>query len=289
MNELTAKEYRERQLSLLQRFHDFCKEHNLRYSLAYGTLLGAVRHNGFIPWDDDMDVMMPRPDYDKFTEMARMRPVPFAFYDFRSSRAIMYPFAKCTDPHTSYWRSDNSDAHAKVSTGIFLDIFPIDALPRVKWLARLIMKFMYIWRLSISLKQTPESYYKKYLRTKFSLVKRIAFRTLQVAGFLCPKYPCWICMEAFFRIFDYQKAIYFTDFTGGPSFRHLALKEWLDGIIMHRFEDREFCIISGYDQWLTMYYGDWRTPPPQVEKDGHVHLVGGVTQYDESTYMTFHP
>lgn len=66
MKPITTHELRKIQIEILKSIHNYCQENNLRYSLAYGTLLGAVRHKGFIPWDDDIDIMMPRPDYEQF-------------------------------------------------------------------------------------------------------------------------------------------------------------------------------------------------------------------------------
>ena len=77
MRELSLDEIKNIELNLVQQFHDICQEQGLRYSLAYGTLLGAVRHKGFIPWDDDVDIIMPRPDYMKFLDYCLSHDIQF--------------------------------------------------------------------------------------------------------------------------------------------------------------------------------------------------------------------
>ena len=95
MQELTLREIQLAELEILIEFDRICKLHNLKYSLAAGTLLGAIRHKGFIPWDDDIDVCMPRPDYEKFIELFRSS-VNTAKFDMSSDRGAQapYPFVK---------------------------------------------------------------------------------------------------------------------------------------------------------------------------------------------------
>ena len=80
MKEITIEESKKIQLMILDSIDLFCKSNNLRYSLAYGTLIGAVRHHGFIPWDDDIDIMMPRPDYDKFLKLFKQENLKVQYY-----------------------------------------------------------------------------------------------------------------------------------------------------------------------------------------------------------------
>ncbi len=127
MKRLTLKEVQTALLGLLTEFDRVCREHGLRYSLAYGTLLGAVRHGGFIPWDDDADVLMPRPDYEKFHALAEegkiVFPSDFALTRDRGKR-VDYPFLKLMDKRYRI----KSASHVEVPY-LFLDIFPVDGVP----------------------------------------------------------------------------------------------------------------------------------------------------------------
>ncbi len=287
MEILTDKGFRARQLDLLKKFHDFCGKHDLRYSLTGGTLLGACRHNGFIPWDDDMDVMMPRPDYDKFASLAKSDLVPFAFYDFHNSRNIMFMFAKCVDPHACYKRDNQSNAHEEVSTGVFLDVFPYDGLPSNKFMAKLFAVSMFAIRTMLSNKQMDLDYYRKYLKPRFGIKKRIAVRLQHAIGKLFPLFPSYRVLEWIFRKFQYDKSRYVTDYTAGPTYHNLFIKDWFKHVSLHKFETENFFVIDGYDEWLTMFYGDWRTPPPESERMVHQHLIDGKMCYDENLFMMF--
>lgn len=127
MKELTVDEIKEISLKILRDVHEFCVANNIRYSLAYGTLLGAVRHHGFIPWDDDIDIMMPRPDYNRFIQSYRNRDSFEVFAPELRNSYIAYARAtetKCTVVHSpAKW--------APVEGGIWIDIFPVDGLESV--------------------------------------------------------------------------------------------------------------------------------------------------------------
>ena len=109
-------------------FARICDKHNLRYFCAYGTALGAIRHKGFIPWDDDMDMGMLREDYEKFLEIAPQElRENFELLEARNTKGYVLPFAKLTRSDTTFVEA--TDIDRKYHSGIFIDIFPFDAVP----------------------------------------------------------------------------------------------------------------------------------------------------------------
>ena len=121
MREIGLKELRDLQLDILQNVHDFCVAHGIHYSLAYGTLLGAIRHKGYIPWDDDIDIAMLRPDYEKF--MREYKDEVYRFCECRLDKDIHIGFGKVEDTRTIIIEAGNTK-----NLGVTIDVFPIDDL-----------------------------------------------------------------------------------------------------------------------------------------------------------------
>lgn len=121
MKKLSSKEIKEKELNILIAFDSFCSKNNLKYYLAYGTLLGAVRHKGFIPWDDDIDVVMFREDYDKFIELVNSNNINENFkFICVENGTWEEPIGKIIDINTRAYYS------SKKNIGIWIDIFPLD-------------------------------------------------------------------------------------------------------------------------------------------------------------------
>lgn len=122
---------------ILDVIHHVCTENDLRYSLAYGTLIGAVRHGGFIPWDDDIDLMMPREDYEKLLEIwSRVAPKGYILQNVRTDPDFTQSFTKIRKDHTTFVQDDR-ERQKKYHKGIFVDIFPGDRVPHGKMAQRL--------------------------------------------------------------------------------------------------------------------------------------------------------
>ena len=111
---------------ILDVIHKVCSDHNLRYTLAYGTLIGAVRHGGFIPWDDDIDMIMPRDDYEKLLEIwENAAPAGYILQNIRTNEDYTNTFSKVRKNHTTFLQ-DEAEAAKQYHKGIFVDIFPAD-------------------------------------------------------------------------------------------------------------------------------------------------------------------
>ena len=115
-------------LDLLFKFDEVCRKHHIKYMLAYGSLLGIIRHKGFIPWDDDIDIIMPRPDFERFcSEYHSVN--GYTFYRPEDSKNFM-PFARVCDNARTYVKTNHPWSNER--TGIWIDIMPIDGLPDEK-------------------------------------------------------------------------------------------------------------------------------------------------------------
>ena len=121
MKKIEEKELKSIELNILKDIHTFCEMNNLTYYLCGGTLLGAVRHRGFIPWDDDIDIFMPRVDYDRFlTEYASKQ---YTVLCHKNTQGYYLPFAKVVDKST---RIEETLVKSIPNCGVYVDVFPID-------------------------------------------------------------------------------------------------------------------------------------------------------------------
>lgn len=136
MKQMSEEEIRRVQIQVLQEFRDFCEEHDITYSLCQGTLLGAIRHKGFVPWDDDIDVMMPRSDYERLLKLYKSN--HYTLHHYSTCKPYIYSYAKMSDNRTVMKEGKVYDCEL----GVNIDIFPIDALPDTeseyrKWIKKL--------------------------------------------------------------------------------------------------------------------------------------------------------
>ncbi len=128
LNYMTLEEIQNTEKQILSIVVDFCEEHSLRYYLAYGTLLGAVRHKDIIPWDKDIDIFMPRPDFEKFLELTQNADIKenIKSFSWKNTKNYYLPWIKVCDMNT---RLVITRTTSNIPFGVWLDIFPLDALP----------------------------------------------------------------------------------------------------------------------------------------------------------------
>lgn len=124
MKKITIEEAKKIELDILSYIDDFCKKNNIEYFINYGTLIGAVRHKGFIPWDDDIDISMTRENYDKFIEYYKNDKSKYKLLALETNKHYFNNFAKIVDSTT---RIDNTRIYKSYPSGIFIDIFPMDS------------------------------------------------------------------------------------------------------------------------------------------------------------------
>lgn len=253
MNDLQKKE-----LELLKIFIDICNQLNLKYYLVCGSALGAVKYNGFIPWDDDIDVGMPRNDYEVFLEMA---PAILSEKYFLQTHISdnNYPniFAKLRDSTTTY--IEKSVAHISMNHGVYIDIFPLDGYPKSKEDQLMLEKRKKTYkRLLTSVYDVPRSL-KGKLAVKLMRFLKIHKKTL----YILKKYNKLISS---YTIKDSSIICNHGNWQGTLEY---APKEQYGCGKWTEFEGIKVRVPEKFDDYLTQKYGDWRSDPPTEEQVGH--------------------
>lgn len=234
------------QLSMLKDFDAVCQKHRISYQLFSGTALGAVRHKGFIPWDDDIDVVMLREDYERFFDSASKELDSNKYYVQRefSEHWPMF-FSKLRLNGTTYIEKYHSH-DARIHQGIYIDIFPCDNLSD----SRLMQKLQYIASKIVIAK----SLYTRGYETN-STVKKCFMQ-------FCRILPTEPFKRLCIRRNDSSSLKVHTFFGGGKKFeRSIFLREWFEQSVKMRFEDSEFPVSAHYDEMLRVMYGDYMILP----------------------------
>ena len=255
---LNRKQCRDIQVDILNYIDEICKEMNIEYSLAYGTLLGAIRHKGFIPWDDDIDVLLMRKDYDELIiKLKQNSNTKYRIIDNNINSNYYYPFAKIVDTGTIAKMEDNTTEH-----GIWVDIFPLDNLPDNRIKRWMYLKCCFIYR-SIIIAMTTD--FKASNLGKKKIVKYILNNIANMIGknYIMKQYV------AFIKVYIGQKTEYVgclsSPYIGKEVFERNKIK------LMNKilFEGREYSAIKEWDYYLRKLYGDYMTLPPIDKRRVH--------------------
>lgn len=242
---------------ILRHFADFCEKNNIRYFLSNGTLLGAVKYQGFIPWDDDVDVGLLREDYDKFIALYKDNK-HYTLCEVSRSPSYDYPFAKLMDNRTYLIESDICNG---IELGVYLDIFPIDNAGSNFRLAQFRAVF---GRALASLLQWAKSN-----RKPETLVQRCQ---LLLSKLMSPRQ--WILLiEKNARRFAHREKAKYAACLVWPAYkaREVVPHEVYDDVASGCFEENWYKIAIGYDVYLRSLYGDYENDPPlELQKTHHI-------------------
>ena len=261
MKEIGIDELKKLQVEMLVLIDEFCQHNNIRYSLSSGTLIGAVRHKGYIPWDDDIDIMMPREDYDRFVSTFNGAYGHLSLLAPEINCNYYAPYANVFDNRTLLLEGDNS--HRGIEIGVKIDIFPIDTVPddldaykKEMYTAHRINAIMYDKRNKCPFEFTKERiklYIKKaiYAFIPYSFLQK-KIRLLAVGtGGTAASYVDFVVYNIY-----YKKL---------PRFSRSVM----DSYIRVPFEGKEFSIVSNYDEVLKAMYGDYMQLPPLEKRVTH--------------------
>jgi len=254
-------------LYILQEIDRICKKYKINYTLDSGTLLGAIRHGGFIPWDDDADIAMTRSNFEAFRRIVKrelsdklefIMPNEFkngkVFYDF-TPRIIYKPSAR-------HKKNDKRDPYEGKLNHLWVDIFIIDKLPKSKPLQRLTLfsqKLIYLFSMG---------HRKKLDLKKYKGSMKIAVSVFSIIGKI-------ISMKCLFRLQDRlsklfyksrkSSTLYYSNYQ--PDYIDIKVnKDWYEKYLNIKFEDTVLSIIDEYDSVLQLVYGDYMTPPPKADR-----------------------
>ncbi len=243
------------QLEILDDIDAFCKAEGIRYSLAYGTLIGAVRHKGYIPWDDDIDLIMPRPDYDRFLK------------EFTSEQNVALDLShsdNCIETFTKVCRKGTVMVDRYLGRelwGINVDIFPIDGGPETgleshyeaidrkkEWIPRLcsfykvVKKNKVLWFLKYLLKRIRYPYFGSCVSVKAQIEHDLR---------ACPFENAPLASSYYYGVQEFRP------------------REWFESYTTLVFENKTYPVISQYDAYLRCQYGDYMQLPPEEERVSH--------------------
>jgi len=257
----TLIDMQQAEVKILKEIHTFCKDHNLRYSLGYGTLLGAVRHKGFIPWDDDMDILMPRPDYDRFlsTFMSESyKAVSLKDPDY------FYPYAKVYDKRT-YLVEELRNIYPDM--GVFVDIFPVDGIPDDSNLQiELYKKQQFLYKLHMSMKY-------RFSR-EWGIKKNFLLGLSRCISILFPLKKVLNRLDQNSRKYDFLSNKESAVLVGEQTLIPLS-ENAFDELVELPFDDVFFLSIPDYERILGELYGDYMTPPSiENQVTEHRYQVG---------------
>jgi lipopolysaccharide cholinephosphotransferase len=259
-------ETKELLLKTLQAFITFCEKHDLSYFAAYGTTLGAVRHHGFIPWDDDIDVHMPRADYQRLWALRHEIPTPYKVADI-PELGYTAPFMKFMDMSSSVWEFERKP----YMLGEYIDIFPLDSyqpddISHIKELKKKLDESFFAYfrcldrwtvrEITSALWHCSRSNFKRFCIENLSNIKNVRDYHSQLLALLDE-----LSSTKEGSLYLSSNDVY-EEF---PIFE----KTWFDQPVDMPFENMTIKVPNGYDAYLRVLYGDYMQLPPEEKRVSH--------------------
>ena len=254
MKYISNEEMKSIQISMLKDLHGFCEKNNIDYFLCGGSLLGAVRHKGMIPWDDDIDVAMTRDNYNKFLECYSSQ--TYKLHKFSKDGNYLLPFAKISHPGTVL----NEVTNVGEDIGINIDLFPVDGLPEGDGKAiRFVKQMKNLWGLIVCATVTEWS--KRSKLKKFEIVTIKTFYRLfpiqkQIVAFT----------NKYAQKYSFENAEKAAVVVWGYGLKEIVDKKSFTPTILVPFEDFEVRIPINYDIYLKSLYGNYMQLPPEEQR-----------------------
>ena len=249
------------QFEIFKQVHQIAQRNNITVYLYAGTLLGAVRHQGFIPWDDDLDIMVLREDYERLMVCLKAELADtYWLQNYETDPQYWQPYAKVRKKGTLYKETALKDIEDD-KCGIWIDIFPVDKTPKnsgtVLTMRRFIVETIALSLRRKELKLPMRSFSRRYIPALllWGIFTSKALRRMQ----------CRVM-----KMYSAKKCRYYVDLAGMEPLKKLIYPvEWFEKAEKIPFEDGLYEVPAAYDPLLTQFYGDYMTPPPEDKRGGH--------------------
>lgn len=259
MKELNVDDIKKIEVEILLHIDEFCKQNNIIYFLDGGTCLGAVRHKGFIPWDDDIDICMKRDQYEKFIKIYDDK--RYKLLNFKNSSEYYYPFSKVVDSNTHMVEEGCSEIS---DLGVYVDIFPIDNLPDQKEKRRRLQRKVFFLRKMLY----PKIYSRKMVDT-LPRSKQFAYKIYKLYGW----HNALIKINKILGESSKQYSKLAFDVVAAAKEYNFVSDSCFHTSVQCEFEGHSFPIPIGYEEYLTALYGNYMELPPIDQRVSHHHFL----------------
>ncbi len=267
METVFLEELHQYDLEALKALVAFCKEHNLTYFAIGGTLLGAVRHKGFIPWDDDVDVAMPRKDYDKLIALAKEFPKPFIVEEYRYNKDFQSYFAKLRNEDIQLLETVTEEGDKR--PGYLVDIMPLDGTPDNALLRNVYYARMMCLRFLCGAANVHTGILSSRPKWEQRVLK--VCRTLRLYKIIS-KDRVYRRMDKVFHKQNAETAKNIGTIVGAYKSREIVPAEYFglkEEEVSLDFEDMRLRVPKQYEAYLTHMYGEYNNLPPENQRKAH--------------------
>lgn len=253
MKTIETEELKSIQLEMLKDIVSFCKDNDITYSLAYGTLLGAVRHGGYIPWDDDIDICLPRPDYERFVNSYKNDTKNYQVVEYRKTNGYLLPFAKVSNENTVL----NEYMYDADVFGVYIDVFPIDGFSDKKQIfkSKWLLKFLNTKKAVLGKNRT-------LIKDFVLAIGKVILLPFSVKSILDK-------MHAIATSASYNESEFTEIFCSSTADKEIVPRNVFEKSTLIKFEDTMVNVPEKYDEYLTYLFGDYMQLPPEDKRVSH--------------------